>query len=111
MQIAIQYAVVTLLMSGVLIGFGLPFILVAWAVFRWTAGRITGRARPALASAIAALGVAPSYDPYGGPLPVTVRLMRGEPVTLLAALVSFAVTWLVLMAFASLVSRRKPSHA
>ena len=36
MQNAILYVVVTLLMSGVLVGFGLPFIVVAWLTWRLT---------------------------------------------------------------------------
>ncbi len=108
MQTAIMYAVITLLMSGLLVGFGLPFLALAWLAWRWTAGRLGDAARLALASAIAALGIAPAYDPYGGPLPIAVRLMRGEPVTVLGALVSLSATFIVLVALARLLVRRRP---
>jgi hypothetical protein len=44
-------------------------------------------------------------------LPITVRLMRDESVTLLVGLVSIVATWIVLMALARLFIRRRPAHA
>ncbi len=111
MQTAIMYVVITLLMSGVLVGFGLPFLALAWFAWRWTVGRLGETARLAVASAIAAIGIAPAYDAYKGPLPIWVRLLRGEPVTLVSALIAIVVTWLVLMALARLVVRRRPAQA
>jgi hypothetical protein len=98
MQTAILYVVITLLMSGVLLGFGLPFLAVAWAAFRFAGGALTDGTRLALAATIGAIGIAPAYDPYKGPLPIWVRLLRGEPVTLVPALVALVVTWLLFIA-------------
>ncbi len=84
MQTAILYIVITLLMSGVLVGFGLPFLARGLGVARWTRGALADGTRLALAAAIAAIGIAPAYDAYQGPLPIWVRLLRGEPVTLVA---------------------------
>ncbi len=111
MQTAILYIVITVLMSGVLVGFGLPFLAVAWAVFRFARGVLADGTRLALAAAIAAIGIAPAYDAYKGPLPIWVRLLRGEPVTPVSAVAAIVVTWLVLMALARLVVRRRPAHA
>ena len=111
MQDAPLYIVITALMSTVLVAFGLPFLVAAWAFARATRGALAGRTRLALAAAIAAFGIAPNYDAYRGPLPIYVRVLRGEPVTLVAALVSLAVTWLVLYAIARLVARRRAAAA
>ena len=111
MQTFIMYVVITILMSAVLIGFGAPFIAMAMLVYRTTATLLSSAARLALASAIAALGVAPSYDPYGGPLPIYLRLLRGEPVTLAAAALALVVTWIVFMILARLFTRRRLAHA
>jgi len=111
MQTAILYIVVTLLMSGVLVGFGLPFLAAAWAVFRLARGALADGTRLALAAAIAAIGIAPAYDAYRGPLPIWIRLLRGEPVTPIPALVALVVTWLALMALGRLVMRRRAAHA
>jgi hypothetical protein len=109
MQSFIMYVVITILMSGVLIGFGAPFIAMAVLVYRATAARLSGAMR--LACGIAALGIAPSYDAYGGPLPIYVRLLRGEPVNFGAAALALIVTWIALMMLARLFGRRRPAHA
>jgi hypothetical protein len=97
MQTFIMYVVITILMSGVLIGFGAPFIAAAMFVYRASATRLTDAMRLGLACAIAALGIAPSYDAYAGPLPIYVRLLRGEPVNFAAAALALIVTWIALM--------------
>jgi hypothetical protein len=107
MQTFNMYVVITALMSAVLIGLGAPFIAMAVLVYRATAARLTGTRRLALACAIAALGVAPSYDAYAGPLPIYVRLLRGEPVTFAAAALSLIATWIALLTLAHLVGRRR----
>ena len=111
MQTFIMYTVITILMAGVLIGFGVPFIAMAILVYRAAASRLSSAARLALASAIAALGVAPSFDPYGGPLPIYVRLLRGESVTFAAAALALVVTWIAILMLARLFVRRRHAHA
>jgi hypothetical protein len=111
MQSFIMYVVITILMACVLIGFGAPFIAIAVLAYRATATRLSAAARLALASAIAALGVAPYYDAYGGPLPIYARLLRGEPVTLPAAVLALVVTWIVFMILARLFTQRRLAHA
>jgi len=106
MQTALLYVVITVLMSGVIVTFGLPFLAAAWAFARWTRGALADRTRLGLAAAIAAIGIGPDYDAYRGPLPIYMRLVRGEPVVPIAAVVSLVVTWLVLFAIARLVARR-----
>ena len=110
MQTFIMYVVITILMSAVLIGFGAPFIAVAMLVYRATANRLSAATRLGLACGIAALGVAPSFDAYGGPLPIYVRLLRGEPVTFAAAALAFIVTWIVFTILARLFTRRRLAH-
>ena len=111
MQTFIMYVVITILMTGVLIGFGAPFIAMAMLVYRAAATRLSEATRLAVACGIAALGVAPSYDAYGGPLPIYMRLLRGEPVTLGAAALALIMTWIVFMTLARLFSRRSHAHA
>ena len=111
MQTFIMYVVITILMTGVLIGFGAPFIAMAMLVYRATATRLSGAMRLGVACGIAALGIAPSYDAYGGPLPIYVRLFRGEPVNFAAAAIAVVVTWITLMILTRLFSRRRPAHA
>jgi hypothetical protein len=110
MQSFFMYVVITTLMSAVLIGFGAPFIAMAVLVYR-AAARLSGVRRLAFACAIAALGVAPSYDAYAGPLPIYVRLLRGEPVTFAAAALSLVMTWIVFLTLARLVGRRRLARA
>lgn len=111
MQTFIMYVVITILMTGVLIGFGAPFIAMAMLVYRAAATRLSGRTRLAIACGIAALGVAPSYDAYGGPLPIYTRLLRGEPVTPGAAALALIMTWILFMTLARLFIRRRHAHA
>jgi hypothetical protein len=111
MQTFIMYVVITILMSAVLIGFGAPFIAMAMLVYRAAATRLSGAIRLGLACGIAALGVAPSYDAYGGPLPIYVRLLRGEPVTFAAAALALIATWIAFVILARLIGRRRPAHA
>lgn len=110
MQNLIMYVVITILMSAVLIGFGAPFIAMAMLVYSAAATRLSGAIRFGVACGIAALGVAPSYDAYGGPLPIYVRLLRGEPVTFAAAASALIVTWVVFMILARIFTRRRLAH-
>jgi hypothetical protein len=111
MQTFIMYVVITILMSAVLVGFGAPFIAMAILVYRVAAARLSGAIRLGLACGIAALGVAPSYDAYGGPLPIYVRLLRGEPVTFAAAALALIATWIAFVILVRLIGRRRPAHA
>jgi hypothetical protein len=110
-QSFIMYVVITILMSGVLIGFGAPFIAMAMFVHRVITTRLSDTMRLGLTCAIAALGIAPSYDAYGGPLPIYVRLLRGEPVNFAAAAFALVVTWIVFLILARLFTRRRLAHA
>ncbi len=107
MQDVTLYIVITALMSAVLVAFGLPFLALAWAFARATRRALADGTRLALAAAVAAVGIAPNYDAYRGPLPIYMRLLRGEPVPLVAAAVSLLVTWLLLLAVAWAFARRR----
>jgi hypothetical protein len=107
MPTVLLYVVITLLMSGVIIAFGLPFLFAAWIFAHLTRGALADGSRLGFSAAIAAVGIAPNYDAYHGPLPIYVRLIRGEPVTAAAAVASLFVTWLVLFSIARLFARRR----
>jgi hypothetical protein len=106
-----MYVVITILMTGVLIGFGAPFIAMAMLVYRATATRLSRAMRLGVACGIAALGIAPCYDAYGGPLPIYVRLLRGEPVNFAAAAFALVVTWVIFIILTRLFGRRQPAYA
>ncbi len=107
MQTAIMYIVITALMAPVLLGFAVPFLAAAFIAYRAARTSLSYDKRVALASAIAALGIAPSYDDYGGPLPIFVRLVRGETVAPAAAIVSVAATLAVVLVLARRMSRQR----
>jgi hypothetical protein len=111
MQLALLYIVITVLMSAVIIAFGLPFLVAGWLFARFTRGAIAAGPRIALAAAVAALGIAPNYDAYRGPLPIYMRLVRGEPAPFVASAVSLVITWLVLLAIARFFARRRVTVA
>lgn len=87
------YAVITILMTPLLLVYGLPFIAAATLFNRLTRHRLTDSRRFIAACGIAAAGIAPAYDIYRAPLPVYVWLMDGRNPGLPAMAVSFVVTW------------------
>jgi hypothetical protein len=118
MHDALLCIVITLLMSSVMVAFGLPFLALAWAFARLAYGALSDGTRlaiaaaiAAIAAAIAAIGIAPDYDAYRGPLPIYMRLVRGVPVGLVAAVVSLAITWMLLFAVARVIARRRAAAA
>lgn len=62
MQTFLLYLLITVLMAPLLAVYGLPFIAVARGFSRIARARIGDRLRRAIACAIAAAGIAPSYD-------------------------------------------------
>ena len=91
------YLVITLLMSPLLIVLGLPFIILAKIVHRVSAHWMSAGPRFVLACGIAALGIAPAYDMHRMPTPIYTWLLAGDPVSMPHMLVSFTITWLVIL--------------
>ena len=110
-QTFIMYVVITVFMAPVVLGFGIPFIILAGVVYRWAAPGLSHAARLALACGVAALGIAPAYDAYAGPLPIYVRLLRNESVTTGAAVASVAATWILFLVVAQIFVRRPLKHS
>ncbi|AIP65077.1 hypothetical protein [Burkholderia thailandensis] len=108
MQTFLLYLLITVLMAPLLIVYGLPFIIAARGFARIARARIGDRPRHAIACAIAAAGIAPSYDAYRAPLPIYARrLIDGVSVDTGFMLASFGVTWIVVMLVARLCVRRR----
>ncbi len=91
------YAVITILMAPLLVVYGLPFIAVAKVFHHATRHSLPQARRFVLACGIASLGIAPAYDIYRAPLPMYTHLLGGESLGLGFMLVSFLVTWLVVV--------------
>jgi hypothetical protein len=107
-----MYAAITVLMAPLLVVYGLPFIAGARGFSYFAQLWLGERSRFVIASAIAALGIAPSYDVYKSPVPIYARLLDGAEVSGPFMLASFFVTWIVVMALAHqtdrVLARRNP---
>ena len=97
MQTFLMCVVILVLLTPLLLFYGLPFIFAAWLFFTRTASRLDPRPRLVVACGVAALGIAPLFDDYWAPKSTYLLLWSGTPVNPWAALASFALTWLVLM--------------
>ncbi|HUL94460.1 MAG TPA: hypothetical protein VLT89_00530 [Usitatibacter sp.] len=112
METFLMYTTITVIMAPLLLVYGIPFIAAAFLFHRATPLWLSARARLVGASAISALGIAPGYDAYMAPTPVYVRLLEGYAVPAGAAVISFAVTWLVVYLKAhALAGRRARQYA
>jgi len=100
LQSLLMYAAITVLMAPLLVVYGLPFIAGARGFSYFAQLWLSERSRLLIASAIAALGIAPSYDVYKSPVPIYARLLDGAEVSGPFMLASFLVTWIVVMALA-----------
>lgn len=100
------YAVILALMTPLLLFYGIPFILIAKVVHHYTALWLSGRARFVLACGVAALGIAPTFDPYGGPYPFYLDLIDGNPINPGGAAVALLVTWGIVMLKLKTLHRR-----
>ena len=108
MQEFLIHLVILVVMAGVLLFFAIPFLAAAWLIQRRSAAWLGDGPRLALASAVAAFGIAPSFDAYRQPQPIWLRWCEGDAVGTGVALLSFALTWAVV--FVSLRSlRRRPA--
>jgi hypothetical protein len=97
MQTFLMYVVVIVLMTPLLLFYGLPFIAVARLVHTCSALWLRERTRFVLACGIASLGIAPAFDDFLMPKSIYLVWLSGGSVPLFAALVSFAITWVVVM--------------
>jgi hypothetical protein len=64
-----------------------------------------------LACGIAALGIAPSFDMYRGPMAIWLRWWNGETVGADVALLSFALTWPIVQLQLKTLARRRRAAA
>ncbi len=107
LQTFLLYALITVLMTPLLLVYGIPFILAAklfnHIAKRWAKDSI----RLIAACGIAALGIAPAYDIYRAPLPIYVHLLQGDGVGAGLMLVSFAVTWALVVLQVRLLLRKR----
>jgi hypothetical protein len=91
------YAVITVLMTPLLLLYGLPFILLARVFNHFAQLWLKDGTRFIISCAIAALGVAPAYDIYRAPLPIYRWLWNQQAPSAGFMLASFLVTWLLLV--------------
>jgi hypothetical protein len=91
------YAVITILMTPLLVVYGIPFILAARLFNHVARTRLKDSTRFISACGIAALGIAPAYDIYRAPLPIYTWLLDGRSVGAGFMLASFLLTWLVVV--------------
>lgn len=110
MQTFLMVLLIVVLMSPLLLFQGLPFIAAGLLVHRATVLWLGARTRLVLACGIAALGIAPAFDTFWQPRPVYLRCLDGDLVNPWAALLSFAVTWAVVLLKAAAVARRRATH-
>lgn len=106
MQEFLIHLVIVVLMAAVLLFWAIPFIAVAFVFHRRSARWLGEKTRLAVACGIAALGIAPHFDLYRQPLPIWRRWWDGDGVSVVYALVSFAVTWAVVYGQVRLMARR-----
>ncbi len=111
MQTFLMYLVITVLLSPLLVFYGMPFVIAARLFHRWTSLWLGARSRFMGACAIAALGIAPAYDDFLMPKAIYLRLMDGDGVDIVASLLSFAVTWLIVLAQVRLIARRHSRYS
>jgi hypothetical protein len=91
------YAVITILMTPLLLVYGIPFILLARVFNQHAKPLLKDSTRFYAACGIAALGIAPAYDRYRAPLPIYTWLVEGNSPGLGYMVLSFLVTWLVVV--------------
>jgi hypothetical protein len=94
-QTFLMYVVVIVLMTPLLLFYGIPFIVAARFFHRHTALWLGERTRFVLACGIASLGIAPAFDDFLMAKSIYLVWWNGGTVPAAAALVSFAITWLV----------------
>lgn len=91
------YAVITILMTPLLVVYGIPFILAAKLFDHFAQLWFKDSTRFVLSCGIAALGIAPAYDSYRAPLPMYTWLLDGKGLGAAYMLASFVVTWLLVV--------------
>jgi hypothetical protein len=111
MQEFLIHLVITVLMTGVLLFWAIPFIVLAVLFFRRTAPWFGANARLVLACGIAAAGIAPHFDEYRQPHPIWQRWWAGDEVSAGYALLSLAITWAVVYGQMRLLRRHRRAPA
>ena len=107
MQTFLMVIVILVLMTPLLLFYGLPFIVAAKLFHSLTPLWLTERTRLGAACGIAALGIAPSFDAFWMPKSIYLELLAGNPVDPLAALLSLGLTWLVVTLQVHLFAHRR----
>ncbi len=111
LQTIVIHALIVILLAPLLLCYGLPFIGAAVLFHRYTTAWLGERMRFTVACGIAALGIAPSFDMYRGPTAIWLRWWNGETVGALAALLSFALTWLIVQLQLKTLAHRRHAAA
>jgi len=91
-----MFATITVIMAPLLFAYGLPFIGAAALFHRFAATNLARGRRLAVATAIAALGIAPAYDAYHAPSPIYLWVAKGQAIPGVESIASFVATWAVL---------------
>lgn len=91
------YAVITILMAPLLVVYGIPFIVAAKVFDHFAQLWLKDSTRFIASCGIASLGIAPAYDIYRAPLPIYTHLISGESVGVGFMLISFLITWLIVV--------------
>ncbi len=100
------HAVIIILMAPLLVFYGLPFVFVAKVFNHYGKLWYSDKARFILACGIASIGIAPAFDRYRAPMPIYYTwLTEGTTVSLGYMVVSFLVTWVVVMEQTKTLSR------
>lgn len=97
LQTFLIYAVITVLMTPLLVVYGTPFILAAKVFDHFAQLWLKDSTRFIATCGIASLGIAPAYDIYRAPLPIYTHLLGGDSVGMGFMLASFLVTWLIVV--------------
>ena len=111
MQTFLMAALIVVLLTPLLLFYGLPLIAVGVLFYRHTARWLRSGARFVIACGIASLGIAPLFDQYWAPKSVYLLLWSGTPVDPWAAMLSFAITWLIVTLQARTLFHKRPTRA
>jgi hypothetical protein len=106
MQTFLMVVVILVLLTPLLLFYGLPFIIAAKLFHRHTALWLSERTRFIAACGIASLGIAPAFDDFWMPKSIYLYFWNGDPVNPGAAVLSFALTCAVVTLKARTLARK-----
>jgi hypothetical protein len=96
MQTLLMVAVILVLMAPLMLAYGIPFVVAALVLHNRLPEAMSRRTRTLLACGVAALGIAPVFDQFWAPKSIYLRLWEGDAVSPSGAVLSLALTWLVI---------------